>query len=90
LPFEPRGVAVELRQFYLLEGWQGRGLADTMMHWVLEEAQRRRGDDLYLSVFTENHRARKFYERWGFVAEGRYAFMVGSHADEDIVMRRPL
>ncbi len=90
LPFEPRGTAVELRQFYLLEPWQGRGLADRMMQWVIDEAERRGGDDLYLSVFVDNHRARKFYERWGFVAEGRYAFMVGSHADEDVVMRRPL
>lgn len=90
LPFEPRGTAVELRQFYLLEPWQGRGLADRMMQWVIDEADRRGGDDLYLSVFVENHRARKFYERWGFVAEGRYAFMVGGHADEDVVMRRPL
>jgi GNAT superfamily N-acetyltransferase len=90
LPFEPRGVPVELRQFYLLEEWQGRGLADQMMQWVIDEAERRGGDHLYLSVFTDNHRARKYYERWGFVAEGRYAFMVGGHADEDIVMRRPL
>ena len=90
LPFEPRGTAVELRQFYLVKEWQGHGLADEMMRWVLGEAETRKGDDLYLSVFVDNHRARKFYERWGFVAEGRYAFMVGNHADEDIVMRRPL
>ena|SRR5688572_1700789 len=90
LPFEPRGIAVELRQFYLLEPWQGQGLADTMMQWVIDEAERRGGGDLYLSVFVDNHRARKFYERWGFVAEGRYAFMVGGHADDDVVMRRPL
>ena len=90
LPFEPRGAAVELRQFYLIKDWQGHGLADEMMRWVIDEAEARKGDDLYLSVFVDNHRARKFYERWGFVAEGRYAFMVGNHADEDIVMRRPL
>ena len=90
LPFEPRGIAIELRQFYLLKPWQGRGIAEAMMQWVVDEAERRGGDDLYLSVFTENHRARRFYERWGFVPEGRYAFMVGNHADEDIVMRRPL
>ena len=90
LPFEPRGVAIELRQFYLVKAWQGHGLADEMMAWVIDQAEQRGGDDLYLSVFVDNARARKFYERWGFVAEGRYAFMVGSHADEDIVMRRPL
>ncbi len=90
LPFEPRGTAVELRQFYLVKAWQGRGLADEMMAWVIDQAEQRQGDDLYLSVFVDNHRARRFYERWGFVAEGRYAFMVGTHADEDVVMRRPL
>lgn len=90
LPFEPRGTAVELRQFYLVKAWQGHGLADEMMAWVIDQAEQRGGDDLYLSVFVDNHRARRFYERWGFVAEGRYAFMVGSHADEDVVMRRPL
>ena len=90
LPFEPRGTAVELRQFYLVKAWQGHGLADEMMAWVIDQAERQDGNDLYLSVFVDNHRARRFYERWGFIAEGRYAFMVGSHADEDIVMRRPL
>jgi len=90
LPFEPRGTAVELRQFYLVKAWQGHGLADEMMAWVIDQAEQQDGNDLYLSVFVDNHRARRFYERWGFIAEGRYAFMVGSHADEDIVMRRPL
>ncbi len=91
LPFEPRGQkAIELRQFYLLSGWHGQGIANQMMQWVIDEAQRRDADDIYLSVFIDNHRARKFYERWGFVAEGRYAFMVGTHADEDIVMRLAL
>ena len=90
LPFEPRGKAAELRQFYLLKPWHGQGIADDMMRWVIDEAERRGADDLYLSVFTENHRARRFYERWGFEAEGRYAFMVGGHADEDIVMRKSL
>src|SRR5678816_1027235 len=65
LPFEPRGTAVELRQLYLLEPFQGRGLADQMMQWVIDEAERRGGNDLYLSVFPENHKARRFSERWG-------------------------
>lgn len=90
LPFEPQGRPIELRQFYLLKPWQGTGAARELMQWVLDEAQRRGSDELYLSVFIDNHRARRFYERYGFEPVGRYDFMVGSHADEDIVMRKSL
>jgi ribosomal protein S18 acetylase RimI-like enzyme len=90
LPFEPRGEAVELRQFYVLSDWHGSGAASELMRWVLDEARRRGGDDLYLSVFVDNARAQAFYAKYGFVEEGRYAFMVGTHADEDIVMRLAL
>lgn len=90
LPFEPRGEAAELRQLYVVEEMKGQGVADELMRWVIERARDQRADYLYLSVFTENHRARRFYERYGFEPEGTYAFMVGSHADEDIVMRLKL
>jgi GNAT superfamily N-acetyltransferase len=90
LPFQPRGASTELRQFYVLKPWHGTGAAEELMGWVLEEARRRRAEHLYLSVFTDNHRARRFYARYGFVEEGPYKFMVGNHADEDIVMRLDL
>ena len=90
LPFEPRGRPIELRQFYILKPWHGAGVAEEMMQWVLDEAGRRGADELYLSVFVDNHRARRFYERYGFEPVGRYDFMVGTHADEDIVMRLQL
>lgn len=90
LPFEPRGEAAELRQLYVTESNKGAGVARTLIDWVIEQARDRRADHLYLSVFTENHRARRFYEKIGFEAEGTYAFMVGNHADEDIVMRLKL
>ena len=90
LPFEPRGEAAELRQLYVTEGYKGAGVARTLIDWIIEQARDRRADHLYLSVFTENLRARRFYEKLGFEAEGSYAFMVGNHADEDIVMRLKL
>ncbi|MEO6361559.1 MAG: GNAT family N-acetyltransferase [Sphingomicrobium sp.] len=90
LPLTPRGTPLELRQFYILKPWQGEGLAPVLMAWVLAEARRRGADELYLSVFTDNHRARRFYTRYGFVEVGPYQFMVGDHADEDIVMRLAL
>ncbi len=87
LPVEPVGKPVELRQLYVLQPWQGHGVAAALMDWVVEEARRRGADELYLSVFTENHRAKRFYARYGFVEVGPYAFMVGNQADEDIIMR---
>ena len=90
LPFEPRGEAAELRQLYVVEEAKGQGVAHELMRWVIERARDNRADHLYLSVFTENHRARRFYEKYGFEPEGTYAFMVGNHADEDIVMRLKL
>ncbi|MDJ0278803.1 GNAT family N-acetyltransferase [Sphingomonas sp. 2R-10] len=87
LPFEPQGTPIELRQFYVRKGWQGSGLAATMMEHMLDMARATGADELFLSVFVDNHRARRFYERYGFERVGRYDFMVGSHRDEDDVMR---
>jgi GNAT superfamily N-acetyltransferase len=87
LPFEARPTSIELRQFYVMKPWHGAGVGAALMDWVLEEARRRGADELYLSVFIDNHRARRFYERYGFAYVGTYAFMVGTHADEDLIMR---
>jgi GNAT superfamily N-acetyltransferase len=90
LPFEPEGEPIELRQFYVLKPWQGAAVAGQLMEWVLAEARRRGAAEMYLSVFIDNPRARRFYERYGFDYVGRYAFMVGTHADEDLIMRLKL
>jgi GNAT superfamily N-acetyltransferase len=86
----PRGPALLLDQLYILKGYHGTGIAQALMEWALEEAQNRGAEELYLTVFIDNHRARRFYDRYGFEAVGRYDFMVGSHADEDVIMRKAL
>jgi len=90
LPFETSRSAIELRQFYVLKPWHGRGVASALMEWVLADARRRGAEELYLSVFVDNHRARRFYARYGFEQVGTYDFMVGTHADLDLVMRLDL
>ena len=90
LPVAPAGPAAELRQLYVLKPWHGSGIARNLMDWVLAEARGRGADELYLSVFIDNHRAKSFYTRYGFEAIGPYIFMVGYHADEDILMRLKL
>ena len=90
LPFTPRGRPIELRQIYILEPWHGAGIAVQLMDWVLAQARTRGADELYLSVFVDNHRARAFYARYGFEFVQPYAFMVGDHEDEDHIMRLAL
>jgi GNAT superfamily N-acetyltransferase len=90
LPVETSRRAMLLDQFYVLTEHHGVGIAHALMDWTLEEARRRGAEELYLTVFVENHRARRFYDRYGFEAVGRYDFMVGNHADEDIIMRKAL
>jgi GNAT superfamily N-acetyltransferase len=89
-PLEPQGNPLELRQFYVLKPWHGTSVARELMEWVLEEARKRGADELYLSVFIDNHRARRFYERYGFRFVRTFAFMVGTHADEDHILRLDL
>lgn len=90
LPVEPQGPAIELRQFYVLHAHHGGGLARDLMGWVLATARARGAAELYLSVFVDNHRAQRFYARYGFERIGRYEFVVGTHKDEDHLMRLAL
>jgi diamine N-acetyltransferase len=90
LPIETDQAAIELRQLYVLKEHHGSGIAKALTDWAIENAGRSGARELYLTVYTDNHRAKRFYDRYGFEAVGRYDFMVGNHADEDIIMRKAL
>lgn len=78
--------SLELYQLYVLEPWKGRGIATALMDWAIGQARARGARELRLTVYINNHRARRFYERYGFAEVGKYAFMVGNHADDDRIM----
>jgi len=90
LPVDTKRPAILLDQFYVLKAHHGAGIAQALMNWALDEAARRGAEELYLTVYVDNQRARRFYDRYGFEVIGRYDFMVGSHADEDVIMRKSL
>jgi ribosomal protein S18 acetylase RimI-like enzyme len=90
LPVEANGRAMLLDQLYVLKEHHGTGIACELVDWGTDEARRRGVEEIYLTVYIDNHRARRFYDRYGFEDVGRYAFMVGEQADEDIIMRKRL
>ena len=90
LPVESSRRSVELRQIYVMKEHHGSGVARALTDWAIVEARDQGFEELYLTVYVDNHRARRFYDRYGFEPVGRYDFMVGTHADEDIIMRKIL
>ncbi len=82
--------AIELHQLYVLADQHGAGVGPALMDWAIATATEMGGSALILSVYVDNHRARAFYARYGFVDIGRYDFAVGNHIDEDRIMRMPL
>lgn len=64
---------------------QGRGVGGALMEALLEDAERRGLSRVDLTVYPDNERARRLYERAGFVVEGRSrfdSFRDGTYVDD--------
>lgn len=78
---------MELKQLYLLRAHLGAGVAPVLMDWALAEARAFGADDVVLSVYCDNVRAQRFYQRYGFTKVGDFFFMVGTHRDPEHLYR---
>ena len=87
LPGDKPPATLELHQLYVGKAWHGQGVAAALTDWLFDEARRRGARHLQLSVYVDNHRARRFYQRYGFVEVGKYEFMVGAHIDDDRILQ---
>ena len=79
----------ELKRLYLRRDAQGGGtggaLMDAAMAWLERDGPRQ----LWLSVWSENLGAQRFYARHGFGFAGEYEFVVGEQRDREFMYRRP-
>ena len=78
----------EVHRIYLLPEHQNGGKGARLMEAALRflEAQGRR--PVYLGVWSENHAALRFYDRFGFRKVGEHTFQVGSQVDREFTYRR--
>jgi ribosomal protein S18 acetylase RimI-like enzyme len=65
---------------------QGCGVAQGLMHRVLETVQSRRCTDLWLGVWERNARALAFYRKFGFTMVGEHVFTVGTDPQRDLIL----
>ncbi len=78
----------ELKRLYLLRSAQNGGvgvaLLDTALAWLQSDGPR----TLWISVWSENYGAQRFYGRHGFAHVGEYEFIVGEQRDREFIYRR--
>lgn len=87
LPLLP---TIELKRLYVESAWHSRGVAHALMAAALAASRARGAQAIWLSAWTKNPRALKFYQKFGFEKRGERVFMVGDDPQRDWLLWRVL
>ncbi len=79
----------ELKRLYVLASAQNGGWGGRMFEQALDWLERDGPCTLWISVWSENLGAQRFYARHGFEKAGEYDFPVGRVRDREFIFRRP-
>lgn len=80
----------EIQRLYVDRPWHGTGMAHALMEACLREIAARGCDVVWLGVWERNWRAQAFYRKFGFTEAGDHVFMLGTDAQRDIILVRPV
>jgi ribosomal protein S18 acetylase RimI-like enzyme len=90
-PDHARGSRVmELKQLYAAAEATGGGVGSRLMDWAMAQFAARGADEIQLSVWSGNHRAQRFYARYGFEKVADVTFQVGAQTDAEFLFARML
>ena len=78
----------ELKRLYLTRDAQGGGVGARLFEEALRWLERDGPRTLWISVWSENFGAQRFYARYGFAKAGAYDFIVGRQRDHEFIYRR--
>lgn len=78
----------ELKRLYLLKSAHNGGVGSTLLDHALAWLERNGPRTLWISVWSENFGAQRFYGRRGFKFAGEYDFIVGQQRDREFMYRR--
>ena len=82
--------AAELQRLYVLPEYHGSGASQLLLSSALEICAKEKRRAVWLTVFSENERAIKFYNKSGFAKVGSIHFNMGSETHLDDVMLAPV
>lgn len=69
---------IELCDFYVEPVFQGMGIGQELIRYLIQEARSEHKKRIFLWVIKDNLSARKFYELNGFVADGQEKLIEGT------------
>jgi ribosomal protein S18 acetylase RimI-like enzyme len=78
----------ELKRIYIRRSAQGTGLGRELMDRSLAYIAETFDGPVWIGVWSENHKAQRLYERYGFSHAGAYEFAVGSVRDHEFILMR--
>ena len=78
----------ELKRLYVDAALQNGGWGAKLFAEALAWLERDGPRTLWISVWSENHGAQRFYARHGFAKAGEYEFPVGEQRDREFIFRR--
>lgn len=82
--------SLEIERLYVSSEFQGQGLGKYLMGKALSMAAEQRKKYVWLGVWENNERAKRFYANNGFYRIGQHDFVMGDDVQTDYVMRKDL
>lgn len=79
------GIEFELKRFYLLADYHGKGYAKKMMEHCVSVAKQKGYEQMWLGVWEKNYKALKFYEKMGFRPISSHNFVMGQETQTDLI-----
>lgn len=83
-------VPIELARLYVDHAWHGHGIAGRLIERAFAHARRLGARTMWLGVWRNNDRARRFYEKWGFTHVGAHPYQFGLDRQSDEVYARSI
>lgn len=81
---------LEIERIYVLKSEYGKGLGQALLDYAFQIAKNEKLDLVWLGVWDKNDRARRFYEKNGFIEFGEHDFILGDDIQRDILLKKPI
>jgi diamine N-acetyltransferase len=80
----------ELERIYVLQKFQGQQAGKSLLELCLALAKQSGAEVLWLGVWEHNQKAIEFYRKFSFEQFGQHVFMLGSDAQNDLLLKLDL